>query len=422
MRRGKSRIAILALLSGVLLCTLLGPEVGAQDKIKVPVMMHWWLEPGTQRFFTEAKAAFEKEYPNIEIEPVPVPYDQLYNQELTKLPTSSPPGIIYSWVGNVDTFIATGLLAPLDKYVAASGIQKRFTKSALDYARDSHGTLYALPTQMTCEALIYNEQLLKEKGVRVPTSLGGLHEAAKKLSDPSKRRYGFGLLTSGSRLYSKFWFFVTALGGKLAQNGSPTVNAPEVVKALELYREYVKSGLTPVGTSESVLREMYANGSIAMMVDVPTLLTIVKEANPTVYAHSKVALLPTKGHRGSSLVVTYFSIPKNFRYKDEAWKFLEFISKPEWVDRFIDYVNSTHASRQPVPKSIAARYPWMQMFSNQKQYAEPNFPEGLAEYSKEFQAMLLDYLQEAINSQEPASAILNRAQVKFAEWAKAKKQ
>ena len=383
-----------------------------EEKITVPIHTHWWLEEGAGGFLREVKAAFEKEYPNIIIVPVGIPFAEVYDQAFLKLPTQSPPGIIMSDVGHIGPFIATGLLTPLNKYVEKDGLLDRIQPSAIESVKGKDGNLYMIPWQLTCEALTYNKEILDSVGVKVPTTLEELLHVARVTTNQEKRQYGIGLLTtpSGGRLYNKVWAFVRGLEGNFFVGGQPTLNTPKVIEAIELYKQFVDEGLTPIGVDERDLRELFAQGKIAMQVDLPILQDIARKLNPKMANNLGIASMPTPNHRGSLLITTSFFIPKNFAYPDAAYKWLAFIHRPEWVRRFIEISGVATSSVEPVPEDILSKLPWLEDYQKQSPYSETSIPEGLAVHFTEIKNIVMNYIQEALQGREPVKDVMDRAQ------------
>ena len=58
---------------------------------------------------------------------------------------------------------------------------------------DAEGRIYGLPNNSNCLALFYDKDALEAAGVAVPTNWTELKDAAKKLTDSSKGRYGLGI-------------------------------------------------------------------------------------------------------------------------------------------------------------------------------------------------------------------------------------
>jgi len=389
------------------------------EKVVVPLITHWWHEPGIADFHIAAKEAFEKENPNIEIEKIDLPWEELTDQIIMRLKTNTPTGIIFSWLGTFPSVAGTGELAPLDDYFANSSIKDNFLQSALDECM-YNGDMVALPIQMSSAALIYNKKLLEEKGVEVPTTLDELYAAAEKLTDPSKHIYGFGALSrevGGFELYTKVFEFVVGNGGSFAtEDGKPSLNAPETVEAVELWKKMIDNKVTPIGLDVTELRETVWNGQTAMIIDGPWLMNQINENNPDVYKNMDVALLPTNGHKGSPLVLTFYSIQNNFKYKDEAWKFLEFMNSPEWSKKWIEMTKSTNATDTAIPETTMEESPWLKVFQAQNASASPTIPKSLGRNAVEFQKKVEAYLVEIVSKDEPVKEALDKAQEELTQW------
>ncbi|GAG57253.1 unnamed protein product, partial [marine sediment metagenome] len=283
--------------------------------------------------------------------------------------------------------------------------------------------LYGMPMQASCEAFVINKSLFDAKGVKIPTTMEELYTAAKALTDTKSGTYGIGLLTIpvGGRMFTRVYGFTRAFGGNIFEAGKPKLDSQEVVNAMRFYKRFVTEGLTPKGVDESVLREMFANGKIAMMIDVPVLVNITRERNQNTYSNIVVTTHPSKDHIGTALSIAYFFIPKNYKNTEAAWAWLELLARPEVIDRFMMLTKMTHASKKPVPNELLKENPWMDGYAEQIQYSEVFTTEGLEAYYTEFRQLVSPYLEEALVPGKSIEEVLGRAQKDLLNWASSKK-
>ncbi len=413
--RTKIFISLMCLL---VLSGFLGTSAIGAQKISLPIMTHWWLEEGVGQFLEEASREFEKMHPEVTVERVAIPHGQVFDQALTRLATNSPPGIILTHVGNVAQFMETGLLTPLEKYLSDDRFIEKFNENATKYGINAEGNILALPHQVISEALLVNTRLLKQAGVSAPTTMDELLEAALATTDASNRVYGIGLLTGRTRLLGKTWPFIKAYGGDFFTDGKPTLNSEGVIKGLELYKEIVDKGLSPIGLEEPILRELFAQGRIAMMTDLSFNLSVVKSLNEDLYEDVAVVPIPSPGHVGSNLVVTYWSVPKNYAHPEIAVKWLEFVLSPEMIDRYMLMTGSTHASTQPLPGGLLEDHPHLIGFAEQAPYSSPlneGFGDLVSHYG-EIEDKIIDYLQEVLLGAGSVEDVMNRAQSEIEDF------
>jgi multiple sugar transport system substrate-binding protein len=422
----KRQVAVVVLLLVALGLFAAGQrEPGAQkgaEPVTIPWMSHFWHEPGYGEWQKAAVAAFEEKYPGAKIEIVDLPWESLIDQELISLSSPEPAGLVFNWIGNLGQFAGTGLLEPLDSYLAKTDIPKRFVPSTLKYAKDKDGNTVAMPNQMTTAVFYYRQDLLDKAGLKVPTTLEETYQYAKKLTDASAGIYGYGIRchSEGSETEQEIFNFTRGFGGNFAKDGVPTVNSPAVVEALKYSRRYLDEKLSPIINTESTLRGMLVEGKIAFKDDAPHMKLLVRDQNPGLYDKLQVGLMPTPGHVGGPLILCFYSIPKNFKYKDWAFKVLEFISQNEWGDKFTEQTKNPYATGH-MPESVLKENPWMNAIIEQAKYSEPSAPPGLEQYSVEFESKLTPYLVESLLGSRPVQQVMDEAQKELVAWANSKK-
>lgn len=416
----KKRIVCSLIVVCVLALGLVG-TVTAAEKIKIPWMSHWWTEGGYKEWQESIEAAFETKYPNVDVVAVALPWEVLTEQELISLATPNPPGIILNWIGNVGQFAATGLLEPLDDYIAKTDIPKRFIPNSLEYAKDAQGNIIAIPNQVTTSIFFAREDLLDEAGLGVPTNMQELYEAAKKITNPEKGIFGMGerIHGKGSSLFQHILFWTKGYGGDYAVDGNLTLNSPEVIAALLYSKRFFREGLAPIVEDQSRLRGMFWAGKVGMIHDAPHLKNVFLDKNPELYDKILVALVPTREHNGG-LIAVFSSIPKNFKEKEWAFRLLEFMSQDEWGYKFTELTKQPYVTGR-MPEKVLAENPWMEVIVEQLNYSEPAVVPGFEAYSVEIETRLTSYLVEALTGSRPIEQVMDEAQRDLVRWAKEKK-
>lgn len=105
------------------------------------------------------------------------------------------------------------------------------------------GKIYSTPANMDLLGLYYNKDMLAAAGVQPPKTWAELLDAAKKLA--TKDRYGLIIETNQGGYQNFEWYpFVWMTGNDfLSADGTQvTANNDGVKKALQLYRDLIKSG------------------------------------------------------------------------------------------------------------------------------------------------------------------------------------
>ena len=166
---------------------------------------------------------------------------------------------------------------PVQKFIDEDNYDATNIMAHSRYAlSDNNGTLYAVPLGASSVGFIYNGDLLAEHGINPETdlnSLEDLYEVSKKLKAEGVKYPAF--LDTDSTNYSSM---IAAQGIDLVDNdngyGSGTVTKTlldqeptksATLKFFDIYQKMTAEGLTPpAGLSGSDLRQMVANGELAI--------------------------------------------------------------------------------------------------------------------------------------------------------------
>ncbi len=130
--------------------------------------------------YRQVADAFMKENPDIKIKFDFYPYDQFESKIQTSLISQTGGADIYElWGGWGIDFASTGALAPVSDRIASEIKQDSYpaTYGALEY----DGKLYGIPMEFNieCGAMLVNNNILREKGLSVPTTWAELVSTAQ---------------------------------------------------------------------------------------------------------------------------------------------------------------------------------------------------------------------------------------------------
>jgi multiple sugar transport system substrate-binding protein len=165
---------------------------------------------------------------------------------------------------DVQQIASTGALSPLSDYgITASGDVDGVVK-----AGTYQGKLYGLAPVINSIALYYNTDMLKAAGITPPTTWAELQADAKKLTNPSKKVYGFAM--SNINTYEGTWqflpFFWTNGGDEKNINTAGAAQALAFDVALQNDGSMSKSS---VSWAQADVNNQFIAGKAAMMINGP---------------------------------------------------------------------------------------------------------------------------------------------------------
>ena len=134
------------------------------------------------------------------------------------------------------------------------------------------GKLYGVPFSVNCLAMFYNEDMLAEANIEVPTTWTELSEAAKALSDGSRYGFAFSSLQNEEGTFN-FMPYVWSAGADYSD-----FNSDKGVEALTFAKDMIDSGAMSkecINWTQGDVMNQFISGNVAMMVNgcwqIPTI-------------------------------------------------------------------------------------------------------------------------------------------------------
>lgn len=267
------------------------------------------------------------------------------SQSLLAMAGGVAPDVMYVNFRQSDSYISQGFLQPLDEYVKKwAGVTD--LKDAPEKLKhlilpqiwpvimrpgpDGKEHVWAIPYGgALAMTLVYRKDHFRKAGLdpdRPPKTWDELYEYAKKLTDPSRGQYGFGLAAGPSAS----WHFVDLLwsaGGEVVRQDSEgnwlaAWNDDAAVTALRYYQKLCRSKTTYRQTD---LTQRFQLGKVGMM------FTYINEqmmstVNPNLVGIAPLPLGPS-GKRGNELNSRMQGLNSSIKdpaVRDAAWKWILF--------------------------------------------------------------------------------------------------
>jgi ABC-type glycerol-3-phosphate transport system substrate-binding protein len=279
-------------------------------------------------------ADFNKEYPDIQVDIEMMPYDQMRDKIVTSF-LSPDPAYDLIVVDNpwMYDFSTAGYLEPLDDKVKSAGSEYDYEdfSAPLRKVGEVNGKTYGIPFYNYALGLIYRKDLLEKQGLKPPATLDEFSRVAKQLTTGDQA----GLAMQPQRGYKIFeewanWLF--ADGGSIQDdNGNIALDSPQARDALARYVQTFKEAAPKDSLNwgfDEALRAV-SGGKAAMMLSYNWMLpTLNKSGGPAGDLAGKFGLAEVPGGK-AVLGAWYWSIPANTKHKEQAWKFIQWITSPK---------------------------------------------------------------------------------------------
>jgi multiple sugar transport system substrate-binding protein len=251
-----------------------GGGSGGSGKTKVVVWDGY--EDAQGRNLTALIDQYNSDHPDVDVTQLVSSSDRVLQKVLTAVRGGTPPDVAYmfgSWSPNI---------AKIPQVVDMSSYVKDPAWHWNDFYEGERAAatvgdkIVGVPALVDNLAIVYNKKLFQEAGVAPPSpswTWDDFRAAAKQLTDPSKKQYGWLIPADGSE--DTVWHFDAMLweaGGDIlsADNTQAAFNSDAGVKALTMLQEMaVTDHSVYLDTTNSNGTKLMNSGKVAMMVTGP---------------------------------------------------------------------------------------------------------------------------------------------------------
>lgn len=281
---------------------------------------------------------FEEEFPNIKIDFQEQPWDNFWDKMAAAASGGETPDIATTGLMWNPKYTVFGLFADLNTLsggkVNGQDIKSVYSEGMIKAATTDQG-LFGIPYDFDSYSLYYRSDLLKEAGAAAPPkNWDELVDVGKKLTkdvdgDGKTDQYAFLVMPD----WNHYEPFLYANGGKVLSDDmkQAAFNSPEGIEALQFYADLVNKYKIAINWTPD--RGSYVaglkDGTIAMFQDGPYVMGLIKNSNPEQKGKWKITDAMSHKQYGTHIGGTYLSIFEKSKHKEEAWKFIEFLSREE---------------------------------------------------------------------------------------------
>lgn len=310
--------AALALVALVLVMQGCGRR--AQPVRRAGTLVVWHAYRGDeQAALTEVLRAARAEIPDIEIEVLAIPFEAYASKLESAIPHGHGPDVFIDAHERLASYLARGLVAPLDQAVALAGGPEAFAPSAVEaLSRDGHA--YALPLSLKCIALYVNTDLLRS----FPVSLEDIEHLRSVLP-----RGTYPLVYEAQSAYFHA-ALAHAYGSGLVDDrtGRYLFVGAGAERSVEHAARLLHSGVVPEEASGSLVSTLFANGRAATAISGPWLAAELGDR-----VRYRVAPLPLVRAAGGTRMQPYVTVEGAFvsaraHERDAALRLVRFLVSP----------------------------------------------------------------------------------------------
>ena len=315
----------------------------------------------------QALDVFEQQNPGIKVDMQRVTWADAQQQYLREAAVGTAPDVAQLAQVWPRAFGKAGALRPLDDLIAKTGIGiagwDQFI--ARDMQQGPDGKTYAIPFTVDTFAMVYNKDLLKAAGYdEFPKTWKDLRAASLAVFK-KEGKAGFDF-AAGSCGTPAIWFFLNfywwSHGWNLIDKGPDgkffvNITADQIAEGFDYYNQFLKDGDNPksnlsicLWSAPEIVEDMVSGK--AAIASVPDAVGVqIVEAFKKRFPGKPVPLAAAPHPADANGSKTFFGgrslgISANSKHVDEAWKLIEFLSKPD--PTFTKYYTNYVQPQKPV--------------------------------------------------------------------------
>lgn len=253
-------------------------------------------------------------------------YSDLDTKILSAGQAGSLPTLAQGYPNSIYEYINNDWVTDLTPYLDAKAFDidiDNFIQTYVDEVKGTDGETWAIPFNKSTELLFYNQDMLDEAGVEVPTTLDEALEVSKTIYEKTgKPGLGFDSL---SNLYATILYNTGTTSWQ--EDGTFNFNNEAVVEALTKLQEAVDAGYVRTAGEDVYMSGPFANQDVAMYFGSSAGAGYVKSGVDGAFDWS-VASYPAQNviQQGTSIAVFNTATPEE---QAAAIDFLEYLTNDE---------------------------------------------------------------------------------------------
>lgn len=375
----------------------------------------WQLEePGNSDWWKAVIAAFEAENPDIRINQTYIPFADYLTQLTIRFASNRAPAILQISEQNYGAYAAEGWLAGLDDYIAGTDIETGWAAAQADLSWD--GETRGVLVSNAALVMFYNSKLLEDAGVAMPTSFEQYQAAVAAMTKPDDGIFGLSAVTTEHPTVAEdLQRYIGYAGTSVIKDGAYNLTSPEVVAAVETYREVVGKN-APLGNNSAVARQLFVDGRTAFLVDGPWVWSWLEGASPEMRPNLHMVRTPWDPPQSPGGISLHIAEGLDEATEAAAWKFIEVATRPEWQREYLIMTGQPSGRASSVlTEADVAEYPHLEVIADSAADGVPLFPthQAVRANFNEYSAIFRTAALRVLTTDQPVDQILAEAQAEL---------
>lgn len=345
-----SRRSLMKMGGALMAATALTPSLSFAQAASINYW-HTFTSQSEQAGLDQVMALFKAAHPDIAVTPENIPNPEFMAKITAAVVSGSRPNVSMVSSERFRDLLAMGALTDISERVAgwerrADFDDARFASISLD------GKIYGVPAFTFVDWMYYRKDWFEEAGIAVPTTLAELYDAAVKLTDPAKGRYGFGL-RGGPGGQNPIINMMEAFGSPvLHADGTIGLNREKAIAGITYWSDMAKNAAPPSAANDGFRQiiEGFQTGQTAMIYHhTGSYQDIASKLKPGV-EFGTMAIPAGPATRVARLAYAYNTITSD-ENADASWEWIKFWGEPDAAIAFLEktgyFPASTTAAADP---------------------------------------------------------------------------
>lgn len=309
----KIKLLLLVLIAG--LCFWTGYKILNQSE-KNNEVVFWTLQMSDfSDYMNGVISEFEEENPNIKIKWIDVPFSEGEKRTLASVLSDNPPDLI-----NLNPDFSATLAQKGALYEIPEENTNQYNPSIINSLKYK-GKLYSLPWYATSAVTIYNKKLIDKANIQVPLTYAEAEKVAPIIKSKTGAYVFLPNITENDTMLK--------ILNKYGINSPETIASQQSAEVFEYFKALYTQNLIPKESITQTHREAlekYMSENIVLFQAGANFLNMIKENAPMTYEHTDVAPQMTGKLGQNDFSLMNFVIPLKAKHKDEALKFVLFLT------------------------------------------------------------------------------------------------
>ena len=330
----------------------------------------------------------------IEVKIQSIPWSNAHDKLLTAVASKSGPDVLQMGTTWMPEFQEAGALADMTPYIEKYDTMKteNFYEGSVETTQFD-GKTYGIPWAAETRVLFYRTDILASVGYdEAPKTWEELEDASKKLAARGEDKYGINI---DSKEQTLGFMFARQNGSPLLTDGKPEFNQSQFVDAVSYLNNFIQKGYAPKqDLGLDVSQTFSGDAMVPMFISGPWMAKTVKDTVPDIDGKWAIAPLPAKENNTSSMGGSNLTIFEYSDKKDDAAKFIDFMSKPENQLEWMHLTDALPTAKETWEDKELKDDPIYSVFNEQLNNSEPmplipQFEEIAQNYLKHFEQIYL---------------------------------